>query len=103
MPKRIAPSAVKAQELAALSQGHTAVERGAAWLRPCGQLATERELHDALDREQPALRGRHRAERCGTSVGDRHGYAEGIFTPRERLSTDSACQSSAADDRSGCG
>jgi hypothetical protein len=50
MPKRIAPSAVQAQELAALLQGHTAVKSGAEWRSTCVPLATERVLQDALDR-----------------------------------------------------
>jgi hypothetical protein len=46
MTKRIAPSAVKAQALAALLQGHTDVESGDEWLSTLVQLATERVLQD---------------------------------------------------------
>jgi hypothetical protein len=52
MTKRIAPSEVKAQELAALLQGQTEVNSGEEWLSTLVQLATERVLQDALEREQ---------------------------------------------------
>jgi len=44
MAKKRAPSAVKAQELAALLQGHTEVHSGVEWLNTLVQLATERVL-----------------------------------------------------------
>jgi len=77
LTKRIAPSAVKAQALTALLQGHPAVHRGEEWRRTLVQLATERVLQDALDREQTELLGRHRYERGGTASGSRHGAANG--------------------------
>ena len=46
MPHKIAPSAVKAQELAALLQGDTAVNSGEEWLSTLVQLATERVLQE---------------------------------------------------------
>jgi transposase-like protein len=83
MPKRIAPSAVKAQERAALLQGPTEVESGEEWLSTLGQLATERVLQDALEREQTELLGRNRYERCGTSAGYRNGYEDGTLKTAE--------------------
>jgi hypothetical protein len=44
MPQKIAPSALKAQELAALLQGHTEMNSGEEWWSTFGQLATERVL-----------------------------------------------------------
>lgn len=79
MPKRRAPSAMNAPELAALLQGHTEVESGEEWLSTLVQLATERVLQDALEREPTALRGRNRYERRGTSAGDRNGDEDGTF------------------------
>ena len=46
MAKKRAPSAVKAQELAALLQGHTEVHSGVEWLSTLVQLATERVLQE---------------------------------------------------------
>jgi hypothetical protein len=46
MPQKIAPSAVKAQELAALLQGDTEVHSGEEWLSTLVQLATERVLQE---------------------------------------------------------
>jgi putative transposase len=83
MTKRIAPSEVKAQELAALLQGHTEVNSGEEWLSTLVQLATERVLQDALEREQTELLGRHRYERCGTASGYRNGYEDGTLKTAE--------------------
>jgi hypothetical protein len=47
MTKRIAPSEVKAQELAALLQGHTEVSNGEELLSTLVQLATERVVQEA--------------------------------------------------------
>jgi hypothetical protein len=44
LPQKRAPSAVKAQELAALLQGDTEVQRGEEWLSTLVPLATERVL-----------------------------------------------------------
>ena len=77
--KRIAPSAVTAQELAALLQGHTAVARGAEWLRTVGPRAPERGLQEALDQEQTARLGRNRSERRGGTAGSRQGDAAGTL------------------------
>ena len=44
--KKRAPSAVKAQELTALLQGHTEIQSGEEWLSPLVQLATERVLQE---------------------------------------------------------
>jgi transposase-like protein len=79
MPKRIAPSAVKAHERPALLQGPTAVERGDAGLSTLGPLATERVLPDALEGAQTELLGRHRSERRGPSSGYRQGDADGTL------------------------
>ena len=46
MAKKIAPSAVKAQELTALLQGHTEMNSGEEWLSTLVQLATERVLQE---------------------------------------------------------
>jgi putative transposase len=83
MSKRIAPSEVKAQELAALLQGHTEVESGEEWLSTLVQLATERVLQDALEREQTELLGRNRYERCRHSAGYRNGYEDGTLKTAE--------------------
>jgi hypothetical protein len=71
MTKKIAPSEVQAQELAALLQGHTEVHSGEEGLSTLVQLATERVLQDARKREQTALLGRHRYERCGACRNSR--------------------------------
>ena len=83
MTKRIAPSEVKTQELAALLQGHTEVDSGEERLSTLVQLATERVLQDALEREQTELLGRNRYERRGTAPGYRHGYEDGPLKTAE--------------------
>jgi hypothetical protein len=73
MAKKIAPSAVKAQELTALLQGHTEMNSGEEWLSTLVQLATERVLQETLEREQAEVLGRHRYERCEVAHGYRNG------------------------------
>lgn len=69
MAKKIAPSAVKAQELTALLQGHTEMQSGEEWLSTLVQLATERVLPETLEREQAEVVGRNRSERCEAAHG----------------------------------
>jgi transposase-like protein len=83
MPKRIVPSEAKAQEITALLQGHTAVERGEELLRTLVQLATGRVLQEALEREQTEGLGRQRYERHGAGPGYRHGYEDGTLKTAE--------------------
>ena len=75
MTKRIAPSEGKAQELAALLQGQIVVKSGEEWLSTVVQLATERVLQDALEREQTECLGRRRYERRGLAAGYRNSIA----------------------------
>jgi transposase-like protein len=75
MTKRIAPSEGKAQELAALLQGQTVVKSGEEWLSTVAQLATERVLQDALEREQTECLGRRCYERRGLAAGYRNSIA----------------------------
>ena len=68
-PQKRAPRAVQAQELAALLQGDTAVNRGEEWLSTWVQLATERVLQETVVQEQAERWGRSRSERRGTAPG----------------------------------
>jgi hypothetical protein len=77
MPKKRAPSEGKAQELAALLQGHPAAERGEERVRHLVPLATERGLQEAFAHEQTAVLGRQRYARHGPGAGYRTGYADG--------------------------
>ena len=83
MPQKIAPSAVKAQELAALLQGDTEVNSGEKWLSTLVQLATERVLQETLEQEQAEVLGRSRYERRGATSGYRNGYEEGTLKTAE--------------------
>lgn len=83
MTKRIAPSEVKAQELAALLQGQTEGDSGKEWLSTLVQLATERVLQEALEQDQTALLGRNRSERRGGTSGYRNGYEDGTLKTAE--------------------
>jgi hypothetical protein len=47
MTKSIAPSEVKAQELAAMLQGHSEINSGEEWRSTLVQLATEQVLQEA--------------------------------------------------------
>jgi putative transposase len=83
MAKKIAPSAVKAQELTALLQGHTEMNSGEEWLSTLVQLATERVLQETLEREQAEVLGRNRYERCEAMHGYRNGYEDGTLKTAE--------------------
>jgi hypothetical protein len=52
MSHRIAPRAVKAQELQALWQGQTEAQSGGERLSPLGRLSTEHILQEALEHAQ---------------------------------------------------
>jgi len=82
MPQKIAPSAVKAQEPAALLQGQTEASSGEEFLSILVQLATERMLQETLEQAQAEVLGRSRYERRGATSGYRNGYEEG---PSKRL------------------
>jgi hypothetical protein len=69
MPQKIAPRALKAQELAALLQGHTEMNSGEEWLSTLVQLATERVLQETLEQEQTEVLGRSRSERREVAPG----------------------------------
>jgi hypothetical protein len=66
--------AVKAQELAALLQGDTAVKSGEEWLSSLVQLATEGVLQETLEQEQAEVLGRSRSERRRAAPGYRNSY-----------------------------
>lgn len=83
MPQKIAPSAVKAQELAALLQGQTDVSSGEEFLSTLVHLATERTLQEALEQEQADALGRSRYERRGSVSGYRNGYEDGTLKTAE--------------------
>ena len=83
MPQKIAPSAVKAQELAALLQGHTQANNGEELLSTLVQFATERVLQEALEREQADVLGRGRYERHPAARGYRNGYEDGTLKTAE--------------------
>jgi transposase-like protein len=83
MPQKIAPSAVKAQELAALLQGQTAASSGEELLSTLVQLATERLLQDALEQAQAKMLGRSRYERRDATQGYRNGYEDGTLKTAE--------------------
>jgi hypothetical protein len=69
MPQKRAPSALKAQELTALLQGDTEARTGEALLRTFVQLATERVIQEAFEREPAAVLGRGRYERHAAARG----------------------------------
>jgi hypothetical protein len=79
MPQQIAPSAVKAQELAVLLQGDTAVNSGEEWLSTLVQLATERVRQETFEQEQVEVLGRSRSERRGAAGGYRNGDEDGTL------------------------
>ena len=77
MAQKRAPSAVKAQELTALLQGHTERNSGEEWRSTLVQLATARVLQETLAREQPAVLGRNRYARWAAMPGYRNGSEDG--------------------------
>jgi hypothetical protein len=79
MPQQIAPSALKAQELTALLEGHTQANHGEEVLRTLVQLATERVGQEAFEREHAAVLGRGRYERRSSARGYRHGDEDGTL------------------------
>lgn len=83
MPQKIAPSARKAQELTALLQGQTEARTGEELLSTLGQLATERVVQEALEREQADVLGRGRYERHPAAHGYRNGYEDGTLKTAE--------------------
>ena len=86
MPQKIAPSAVQAQELAALLQGQTEASNGEELLSTLVQMATERMLQEALEQEQAEVLGRSRYERRGATQGYRNGYEDGTLNENLRQS-----------------
>jgi transposase-like protein len=80
MPQKIAPSVIKAQELATLLQGQTDVRSGEEFLSTLVHMATERTLQEALEQEQTDALGRSRYERRGSAPGYRNGYEDGTLT-----------------------
>jgi transposase-like protein len=83
MPQKITPSALKAQELTALLQGQTEARTGEELLSTLVQLATERVVQEALEREQAAVLGRGRYERHPAARGYRNGYEDGTLKTAE--------------------
>jgi putative transposase len=83
MQKRIAPSAVKAQELRAMLQGQSEVQSGEELLSALVRLSTERVLQEALEEEQAETLGRGRYERRDGEVGYRNGYEAGTVKTAE--------------------
>jgi hypothetical protein len=85
LTKTIAPREGKAQELAALLQGHAAVQSGEEWRSPLVPRATARVLQAAREREQTAGLGRNRSERRGPAVGYRTGDEDGTRKTAEGI------------------
>lgn len=83
MEKRIAPSAVKAQELRAMVQGQSDVQSGEEMLSLLVRLSTERVLQEALEHEPAEALGRGRYEPRGEGQGDRKGYENGTLKTAE--------------------
>jgi transposase-like protein len=74
---------MKAQELTALLQGQTEANNGEELLSTLVQLATERVLQEALEREQAEVLGRGRYERHPVAHGYRNGYEDGTLKTAE--------------------
>ena len=83
MEKRIAPRAVKAQELRARLQGPHDVQRGEELLSLLGRLSTERVWQEALEDEQAVALGRGRYEPRGEGQGPRSGDDRGTLRTAE--------------------
>jgi len=79
MKNRIAPSAVKAQELRAMLQGENESQSGEELLSRLVRLSTERVLQEALEQEQAETLGRGRDERREGVPGYRNGYEAGTL------------------------
>jgi transposase-like protein len=83
MEKKIAPSAVKAQELRAMLQGQSEVQSGEELLSLLVRLSTERVLQEALEHEQGEVLGRGRYEPRRERPGYRNGYENGTLKTAE--------------------
>jgi putative transposase len=83
MKSRIAPSAVKAQELRAMLQGANESQSGEELLSMLVRLSTERVLQEALEQEQAQTLGRGRYERREGAPGYRNGYEAGTLRTAE--------------------
>ena len=83
MEKRIAPSAVQAQELRALLQGQPDVQSGEELLSLLVRLSTERVVQEAVEDEQAVALGRGRYEPRGEGQGHRNGYERGTLRTAE--------------------
>jgi putative transposase len=83
MKNKIAPSAMKAQELGAMLQGQCEGQSGEELLSALVRLSTERVLQEALEHEQAQALGRGRYERGDGELGYRNGYEPGTLKTAE--------------------
>lgn len=83
MSQRIAPSAVKAQELGAMLQGQSDAQSGEELLSTLVRLSTERVLQEALEHEQAQALGRGRYACREGEGGYRNGYEDGTLKTAE--------------------
>ena len=79
MEQRIAPSAVKAQELRAMLQGQAEAQSGEELLSLLVRLSTERVLQEALEDEQAVALGRERYAPRRAGRGYRNGSENGTL------------------------
>ena len=83
MEQRIAPSAVKAQELRAMLQGQAEAQSGEELLSLLVRLSTERVLQEALEDEQAVALGRERYAPRRAGRGYRNGSENGTLKTAE--------------------
>jgi transposase-like protein len=83
MKNKRAPSELKAQELAAMRQGHGEGQSGEELLSALVRLSTERVLQEALEDAQAQALGRRRSERRDGALGDRNGSEAGPLKTAE--------------------
>jgi transposase-like protein len=83
MPRKIAPSEVKTQEMAQLLRGQYQGQDGQELVSALVRLSTERGLQEALEHEQAEALGRDRYARRELGGGDRNGYEGGTVKTAE--------------------
>ena len=83
MPRKIAPSEVKTQEMAQLLRGQYQGQDGQELVSALVRLSTERVLQEALEHEQAEALGRDRYERRELGGGYRNGYEAGTVKTAE--------------------